>query len=396
MNQSWSIVVFCFNEVGTVAQVIKDTIALFDEHRRGLYEVLVVDDGSDDGSSGKIEGLAKGRPDVVRVIRHEKNEGIGGALRSGYRASLNENVCAVPTDGQFDVHELLPHLNIDEKTFVSFYRVENKQYSTFRKILSAANRHINAMLFGVYLRDVNWVKIYKTRAIQDFPWHLQSSLIVSEICAKLLRRGYRVIEVPSHYYPRKGGKTKGASLRAIIYAGRETLKLIKVLRQSKRTDMKTINDQGARKNLRDVRVGENVVIFDFVNAYECEIGDNTRVGAFVEIQKQAVIGKNCKISSHSFICEGVTIEDNVFLGHGVMFTNLKHPDATNPNGSLQTDKDWTVVPTRVKKGASIGTNATILPGITIGQEALVGAGSVVTKDVPAGTIVAGNPARPLQ
>ena len=158
-------------------------------------------------------------------------------------------------------------------------------------------------------------------------------------------------------------------------------------------DMKTITEQSERKNIRDVRVGENVRIFDFVNAYECEIGDNTKVGSFAEIQRGVPIGKNCKISSHSFLCEGVTIEDGVFVGHGVMFTNDKHPRAVNDDGSIRKEGDWELVPTNVKKHASIGSNATILPGITIGERSLVGAGAVVTKDVPDGATVVGNPAR---
>jgi acetyltransferase-like isoleucine patch superfamily enzyme len=133
-----------------------------------------------------------------------------------------------------------------------------------------------------------------------------------------------------------------------------------------------------------------------VNAYDCEIGDESRVGAFVEIQKNVRIGRRCKISSHSFICEGVTIEDNVFIGHGVMFTNDKFPRATNPDGSPQTDADWQVVPTVVKKGASIGSNATIIAGVTIGENAMVGAGAVVTRDVAAGSTVAGVPARDVR
>ncbi|MBI2610956.1 N-acetyltransferase [Candidatus Kaiserbacteria bacterium] len=160
--------------------------------------------------------------------------------------------------------------------------------------------------------------------------------------------------------------------------------------------MKTINEQSERKSLRDVRVGENVRIFDFVNAYECEIGENSRVGAFVEIQRGVRVGKNCKISSHAFICEGVTIEDGVFVGHGVMFTNDKHPRAINDDGSQRKEGDWKLIPTLVKKHASIGSNATILPGITIGEGALVGAGAVVTKDVPDGATVLGNPARALR
>lgn len=143
----------------------------------------------------------------------------------------------------------------------------------------------------------------------------------------------------------------------------------------------------------DVKLGENVKIFDFVNLYGCEIGSNTKIGTFVEIQKGAKIGQNCKISSHSFICEGVTIEDNVFIAHGVMFINDLYPRSTNPEGALQTEADWQCIPTFVKKGASLGSNATVLAGITVGENAIVGAGSVVTKDVPPNTIVAGNPAR---
>jgi len=143
----------------------------------------------------------------------------------------------------------------------------------------------------------------------------------------------------------------------------------------------------------DVKLGENVKIFDFVNLYGCEIGSNTKIGTFVEIQKGAKIGQNCKISSHSFICEGVTIEDNVFVAHGVMFINDIYPRATNPEGALQTEADWKCIPTLIKKGASLGSNATVLAGITVGENAIVGAGSVVTKDVPPNTIVAGNPAR---
>ncbi|MGQ9464189.1 MAG: acyltransferase [bacterium] len=145
--------------------------------------------------------------------------------------------------------------------------------------------------------------------------------------------------------------------------------------------------------IKNVKLGKNVKIFGFVNLYGCEIGDNTKIGTFVEIQKNAKIGKNCKISTHTFICEGVTIEDNVFIGHNVTFINDKYPRATNPDGSMQTEADWKVVPTLVKKGASIGSSATILCGVTIGENAIVGAGSVVTKDVPDNAIVAGVPAR---
>lgn len=157
--------------------------------------------------------------------------------------------------------------------------------------------------------------------------------------------------------------------------------------------MESITINSDKQSLNNVKVGQNVRIFNFVNAYGCSIDDGSKVGAFVEIQKGVSIGKNCKISSHSFLCEGVHIEDNVFVGHGVMFTNDLFPRATNADGSQQTEADWKVIETHVKKGASIGSNATILAGITIGENALVGAGAVVTKDVPANTIVAGSPAR---
>jgi dTDP-4-amino-4,6-dideoxygalactose transaminase/acetyltransferase-like isoleucine patch superfamily enzyme len=146
----------------------------------------------------------------------------------------------------------------------------------------------------------------------------------------------------------------------------------------------------------DVKLGKDVRLAKFINLYGCEVGDETKIGAFVEIQKNAVVGKRCKISSHSFICEGVVIEDNVFIGHGVTFTNDSYPRATAVNGALQTEADWKVEPTVIKKGASIGSGATILPNICVGENAIVGAGSVITKDVPANAIVAGNPARVLR
>lgn len=160
--------------------------------------------------------------------------------------------------------------------------------------------------------------------------------------------------------------------------------------------MKIISINENKQSLNNVQIGENVKIFDFVNAYGCSIDDNSKIGAFVEIQKNVSIGKSCKISSHSFLCEGVKIEDNVFIGHGVMFINDQYPRATNSDGSAQTEKDWVVIETTIKKGASIGSNATILCGIVVGENALIGAGSVVTKNVAPNTVVAGNPAKVIK
>lgn len=151
-----------------------------------------------------------------------------------------------------------------------------------------------------------------------------------------------------------------------------------------------------KKNIVNVKLGKDVKIFDFVNLYGCSIGDNSKVGTFVEIQKNSSIGKNCKISSHTFICEGVHISDNVFIGHNVTFINDKYPRATSDTGELQTESDWQVIETHVKKGASVGSSATILCGITIGENVIVGAGSVVTKDVPPNCVVAGNPAKVIK
>lgn len=152
-------------------------------------------------------------------------------------------------------------------------------------------------------------------------------------------------------------------------------------------------EASARRIAADVRLGRNVSIYDFTNLYGCEVGDDVRIGTFVEIQKGAKIGNRCKISSHTFICEGVTLEDEVFVGHHVVFTNDLYPRATNEEGQLQTGDDWECIPTLVKRGASIGSGAVLLCGITVGEDSIIGAGSVVTRDVPPGTIVAGNPAR---
>ena len=155
-------------------------------------------------------------------------------------------------------------------------------------------------------------------------------------------------------------------------------------------------DETCQRISADVKLGQGVRIFAFVNLYGCEVGDDTKIGTFVEIQKGARIGKRCKVSSHTFICEGVTVEDEVFIGHNVTFINDRYPRATRQDGGLQADADWQCVPTVVRRGASIGSSATLLCGITVGECAVVGAGSVVTKDVPPHAVVAGNPARVLK
>lgn len=160
--------------------------------------------------------------------------------------------------------------------------------------------------------------------------------------------------------------------------------------------MEKITSISEKKNLKNVETGQNVIIRDFVNLYDCTIGNESKVGTFVEIQKGVTVGERCKISSHSFICEGVTIEDNVFVGHGVMFINDMYPRAVNKDETLKTDEDWTMVKTLVKKGASIGTGTVILGGITIGENAIIGAGAVVTKDVPDNAIATGNPAKVIR
>lgn len=174
--------------------------------------------------------------------------------------------------------------------------------------------------------------------------------------------------------------------------------MLTVQDQSQGIEAKAAEPRGEdyRRIAPDVVLGANVRILPFTNLYGCTIGDNSKVGTFVEIQKNSSVGRNVKVSSHTFICEGVTIEDDVFIGHNVSFINDLYPRATSPGGQLQSEADWSVIRTRVKRGASIGTSCTILCGVTIGEEAIVGAGSVVTRDVPPRTIVAGNPARVLR
>ena len=232
--QSWSLVIFCYNEVDTISKVFQSVYDFFVKNGVLQFEIIIVDDGSTDGSEEVIKKIQAENQLKVRSEFHGRNKGIGYALRTGYNAAKHENICAVPADGQFDVNEITPYLNVEEKTFVSFYRKENVQYTTFRTILSYFNKKINLFFVGVNLKDVNWVKIYKNHEIKKFSWKIKSSLIESEICAKLLYNGNIVKEELSIYHPRVAGKSKGASMKVLFQAIRETMKLIIVMFKFKR------------------------------------------------------------------------------------------------------------------------------------------------------------------
>lgn len=229
-KQSWSIVIFCFNEVETVAKVTRQVLRVLEQMAPLAYEVLLVDDGSTDGSPQEIERIAR-TSERVTYRFHPKNLGIGHALRTGYFNVKHENVCAVPADGQFDVNELLPFSVMEPDTFISFYRQENTTYTPARNALSYVNRMLNKWLNGVDLKDVNWVKIYKTDVLSTLNLEIESSLVESEICAKLINSGNRVQEVPSRYLPREAGVSKGASMKIVAQALTDTLLLSSVLRR---------------------------------------------------------------------------------------------------------------------------------------------------------------------
>lgn len=237
-SQSWSIIIFCFNEVDTVAKVTAKVEAILPRLTEAPYEILIVDDGSEDGSRDVIQALEKQSPSV-RYIFHPENQGIGHALRTGYFNARYENVCAVPADGQFDLDELLPFGTIPPNSFVSFFRKENTTYTFARNALSWVNRMVNKFLNGFDLRDVNWVKIYKRERILSLQLEIESSLVESEICAKLLLLGDRVQQVESKYLAREAGQSKGASSKIVKQAMRDTLLLTGVLRQFRKRSQST-------------------------------------------------------------------------------------------------------------------------------------------------------------
>jgi glycosyltransferase involved in cell wall biosynthesis len=231
--QTWSVIVLCYNEAGTIRQVVADVKALLNEIAPSRHEIIIVDDGSNDDSTQTICDIRDTVPNVKAVF-HSSNLGIGSALRTGYSHAQNENVCAVPGDGQFDVSELRPFRAVPERTFISFYRLENTTYSRFRNGLSYLNKLVNRLALGINIKDVNWVKVYKTSELRKLTLCLASSLIQSEICAKLILRQNTVLEVRSTYLPRTYGKSKGGSLKIASQAAVETLRLIVEVRKSAR------------------------------------------------------------------------------------------------------------------------------------------------------------------
>lgn len=211
-QQSWSIIILCYNEVGNIGRVLQTVAALLPQLSNSRGELIVVNDGSTDGSHEKIVKFMAEFPAVpIQYIPHVTNLGIGAALHKGYAHAKSENVVMIPGDGQFDVEELLPYKNLAPKTILAFYRVENMTYTLTRNILSWFNSWLNRLFIGLTLKDVNWVKAYKTAAVQDLSLEVQSSLVESEICSKLLYLGHQAIEVESKYWPRQTGASKGAS-----------------------------------------------------------------------------------------------------------------------------------------------------------------------------------------
>lgn len=223
-SQSWSIIIFSYNEQGTLRSVIESVQQFFDTIGCADNEIVIVDDGSTDNCREIVREAAENFPNI-KAVYHPTNLGIGHALRSGYAAVQYENVSAVPADGQFNVAELIPYASLPQSTFVSLYRKENTIYSRGRNILSFVNKKLNAALLGIKIKDVNWVKIYKRAELERLNLKMKSSLVESEICAKLLMRKNSMIECESVYHPRRAGKSKGASFPVVLQAALETLKL---------------------------------------------------------------------------------------------------------------------------------------------------------------------------
>ncbi|HOK38246.1 MAG: glycosyltransferase family 2 protein [Bacteroidales bacterium] len=227
--QSWSIIIFVYNEQDAIKSVIESSLRVLNKLNQEKSELIIVNDGSIDNTLKIIQNFDDKR---IRIINHTKNKGIGEALLSGYKAAQYENICAIPGDGQFNPEELIPFAEFDNNTFISFYRTQKTRYTVFRKILSLFNRILNRYFLNIKIRDVNWVKIYKKQFFDKITPVLTSSLVESEICAKMIRSGFKIIEVESTYHPRQGGVSKGASLKTIFLVLRETIKLYIALQKN--------------------------------------------------------------------------------------------------------------------------------------------------------------------
>ncbi|MBK8504893.1 MAG: glycosyltransferase family 2 protein [Saprospiraceae bacterium] len=232
LRQSWTIGIICYNEIGTICNVFEDVLALLTESTCS-FEIILVDDASSDGSKEEITRLAATNPKRFKSVIHDENRGIGESIRDVYLNASMENVVFVPGDGQFDVFELKPYLDFNPKEFICFYRKENQTYSGFRNLLSYLNKLFNKVFLGLILRDVNWVKAYKREIIQNLDLRMHSSVIESEICAKLNYLGINPIEIESRYLPRISGVSKGASLQNVVRVLSEIISLSLILFQFK-------------------------------------------------------------------------------------------------------------------------------------------------------------------
>ena len=229
-NQSWSICVLCYNEEGSISKVLTDLEAVFTEKPSIDYEILVINDGSTDGSREVIQDhINKSSSKKLKLIDHPENLGIGMAIRTGYQNSEKENVMAMCGDGQFKLEDLKNNLSIENGSFISYFRKDKTNYTLFRKFLSETNKSVNRYFFGIHLKDVNWVKAYKRKDLESIDYEIQSSLVETEIAAKLIKKGLHVKEVETYYLPRLAGEAKGASLKIVYLAVIELFKLIYVI-----------------------------------------------------------------------------------------------------------------------------------------------------------------------
>ncbi len=234
-SQVWSIVVLCFNEEGNIRRVLGDVQNVLSEISTGTGEIILVNDGSSDNSDTVIKELLKEEVNQnITYIYHKTNKGIGEALHSGYASATGDNVVMIPGDGQFDLTEFIPYKNIQEKTILAFYRVENTTYTLSRNILSWINNTLNRIFIGLNLKDVNWVKVYKNKDLQSLDLEIRSSLVESEICSKLIYLGHKPLEIKSKYLPRQAGQSKGASLKIVKQAVLDILRLIFVFLRFKK------------------------------------------------------------------------------------------------------------------------------------------------------------------